>query len=1236
VAEDHLARLTERIPNGDRPLAEPLLAPDTTAAAEKVLIELVELSRQYNHKLGWHRYASDPRSRDNPQVSHSADGGSWPVREPLPDGLPMSDIKRFEIGPRDDSMLTRRGSPWSSDGEWDRIPRFYHEAIVALKAHRVAVSEGTDAYDPRENERARQHNFARSLLAPRDGSSEHRSRSAALSHLDRRVNRYEQRLDHAIDHISSHLPDHPKKPLEGLRTRHGKDSKLLKLIVDDRPDEGSEPLSVFLLRVQAEAHLSMHAVEAWRAMCIGEKAKVIGRDEEEWLERELNRSIALSTFAYCVSRTAPWVFAKSDEERRSVIENVSMAWENVVPIRCMWIASQISLLSLHRRAYARALQDDSAAAYDDYHKLQYLIRDTERRIDEAPLHIEGARSFLGGLTAEAHHHIGELYRSQHAHKPALEHFEAASHRLEMLRQGDSTFGEVLTNSRWYIELQISRGKACYEMGRHKQALSWHLRAWKSFLGLLSSETNTDPNTKHIVAAIEWLEEVKFEPELRKSEVSERLGPVVEQLDRITTVGRVGALAAEILLRLGHLLFVLNVGYFDPAKMVQPADPRDQAKAARKRIRGTLAFPCLMKAAECDPYSTLVGADLLKTRLRFDSWWDGELAPAYKENLEPRPLKPIDKQWPRGGDDYERLARIAEYLMLKRRRARFTHSPSEDDDTATTDGLVARDLLLDLFMSTDSINVRESQIHRFLMKGKTTSQLPCPNGAPAVEFICMRRYSSPFPLLPRPSAFRALGGGYLIRIHRASEKEGESVEPYGIVVDPGVDFVENLYRTDFSLGDVDMIVITHDHVDHLGALDPLLSLLHVRSHLHKQHERAGVNQSARKVAVLTSQSVEDRYRDVTRLRESDNFEFHCFEKLKDLKTGVVALPPEVDFPAGFEIVAMSSAAGAEKADQDSGRDGHRDLSDLPSHGICFRHGEDPALSVSINSDTPAPPPPGTTRRDEWEKVWKPALEAGILVVHLGSVPLTELRRMDAKVTSAAEASKREETTLIRLEKELKKADPTLQGQIEYAQWLRSHEPGGDKGKHTAPIVGPVPDGWLPPPEHNYVIGILRWARRYKERWVKGAVEGPDSAVEVGPQGLFVIGELSEELGTMRGKVAARLNRRIFRVHEGRQKIEKDQDRGALGSPYALTADIGLRACVTKAEDGRNRVDVLCTTCNLDTDRTARERFHSSHDVYEVCVKGENEGIFYNCLEHDPARQDEAAFLEQLERFDIFGR
>ncbi|HVY78759.1 MAG TPA: MBL fold metallo-hydrolase [Solirubrobacterales bacterium] len=1245
MAEQRLDRLGTQMREEAQRRQDGESEPGEEGLGSVALADLVETSRRYNRKLGRYRYASNPWRRQNmePPKGGRLDPESWPAREPLPDSLPLTDVKRFAIGPDGESVITSRWYPWASEEEWNRIPRFYSEAIGALALFREQGEPGPNgdrasrggSHKVRDERNRRC--FARSLVTPRDGASDARQGRTQEERLGRRIERYEDRFEKACRWIGPG-DGAASQPPSRTDSQWKHDPDFLAKIIGDDLNDGDGSLPIFVLRVHAEAHLSMHAVEAWRLTCLGEHAQVADGRTRDWLDFELDRSAALSTFAYCISRTAPWLFAKSEEERRTVIENVRGAWENLVPVRCMWIANQIGLLSLHRRAYAHALKKDGAIdAYNDYHKLHQLIRDAERRVRAAPVQVDGALEFLAGLDAEAHHHIGELYRSEHAHKPALQHFKAATHRLDLLRKEDKAT-DVLSNSRWNVELHISYGKACYEMGRHKEALSWHLRAWRAFLELLSGETNTAVNTEDIEGAIDWLESVRFEPELRKFEISERLRPVVDQLDRISVVGRLGALAAEILLRLGHLLFVLNLGYdkeeVEEAKRRwrddKVEDDRDRAMA-RERIRRTLGFACLAKADECDPHSTLIGTDLLKARFRFNKWWVGELSPAYEECLRIDDLERIIEQWPRGGDDFERLARVAEYLMLRARRERFSVAAS-DNNIEDSDALLARDLMLDLFMSTDSINVRKSQIHRFLMKEKLPQGTPLGHRSPSVELICMRRYSSPFPLLPRPSAFRALGGGYFLRLHER-DADGHSGDPYGVVVDPGVDFVENLYRSGYSLGDIDMILITHDHVDHLGGLDPLLSLLHVRSQiLSKQKGNGEEVPDADKVRILTSTSVTRRYDGVTRLQDEEesksSFCFVHFEPLK-LETGVLKAEDFGErFPKGFEIVAMSSAAGAE--DEASG--GHRDLSDEPSHGVCFRAGRG-GPSVAITSDTPPPPSPEDGERYEsWRETWEPALNADVLVAHLGSVPLTELRQMDSCEESGDD--RRDANRLRRLQRELEEADPQLRGQIEYAHWLRTHRPKGKDGKllepvGDAPLAGALKKPWRPPPEHNFLAGIVRWAREYASRWRDGGAQ---------PQGLFIAGELSEELGTMRGKVATRLNQHVFEASRCRGEHGKQDllEAGATGFPYALTADIGLHVCVARDDRDRARVEVLCTTCNLDSDRSSQERYHPAHDVYEVCVKGENEGIFYNCLEHDPARQDEPTFLERLERFDIFGR
>jgi hypothetical protein len=240
---------------------------------------------------------------------------------------------------------------------------------------------------------------------------------------------------------------------------------------------------------------------------------------------------------------------------------------------------------------------------------------------------------------------------------------------------------------------------------------------------------------------------------------------------------------------------------------------------------------------------------------------------------------------------------------------------------------------------------------------------------------------------------------------------------------------------------------------------------------------------------------------------------------------------------------------------------------------------------------------------------------------------ELKQLASSARALAYAIKSlpmESVELKRILGQLDRTDRHLQGRLEFAMWLRGRSPR----RVTADLVGPVPATWEPSKEHSYLSGVADWAREYRK------ARGEDHP------GLFIIGELSDELGTLRGQVAARLNETVLKDVEN-----PVEDQGKSASRfYALTADIGLRMFVVPdegkqpepAEDARLRARVLCTTCNLDTDRVSEERFHPASLIQEVCVKGENEGIFYNCQEHDPSNQDDPTFLEQLERFDIFGR
>ena len=78
---------------------------------------------------------------------------------------------------------------------------------------------------------------------------------------------------------------------------------------------------------------------------------------------------------------------------------------------------------------------------------------------------------------------------------------------------------------------------------------------------------------------------------------------------------------------------------------------------------------------------------------------------------------------------------------------------------------------------------------------------------------LERWSSWAPKLPRPRMFSCRGGGKLLVWNGK-----------GIAIDPGFDFLTNLYDECFSLEDIDAICITHDHSDHTDDFDAICRLI----------------------------------------------------------------------------------------------------------------------------------------------------------------------------------------------------------------------------------------------------------------------------------------------------------------------------------------------------------------------------------------------------------------------------
>jgi tetratricopeptide (TPR) repeat protein len=84
-------------------------------------------------------------------------------------------------------------------------------------------------------------------------------------------------------------------------------------------------------------------------------------------------------------------------------------------------------------------------------------------------------------------------------------------------------------------------------------------------------------------------------------------------------------------------------------------------------------------------------------------------------------------------------------------------------------------------------------------------------------IVLRDWNSFSPILKRefrdkdiPGPRERRGGGYLL-----------VWKGHGVVIDPGVDFVTQLYRKGLSIADVDTVIVTHCHLDHTRDVESLV-------------------------------------------------------------------------------------------------------------------------------------------------------------------------------------------------------------------------------------------------------------------------------------------------------------------------------------------------------------------------------------------------------------------------------
>ncbi len=105
-----------------------------------------------------------------------------------------------------------------------------------------------------------------------------------------------------------------------------------------------------------------------------------------------------------------------------------------------------------------------------------------------------------------------------------------------------------------------------------------------------------------------------------------------------------------------------------------------------------------------------------------------------------------------------------------------------------------------------------------------------NQDPGLYFLGLQRWNS-----SSPAEGYSVGGGYLI-YHLDDDEKKVS---YGIAIDPGFDFIRNLFHMGFSLNDIDIVLISHAHIDHVRDFESIVTLFFELAKRKKQYRKVHV-------------------------------------------------------------------------------------------------------------------------------------------------------------------------------------------------------------------------------------------------------------------------------------------------------------------------------------------------------------------------------------------------------------
>jgi len=250
-------------------------------------------------------------------------------------------------------------------------------------------------------------------------------------------------------------------------------------------------------------------------------------------------------------------------------------------------------------------------------------------------------------------------------------------------------------------------------------------------------------------------------------------------------------------------------------------------------------------------------------------------------------------------------------------------------------------------------------------------------SPEFELISLRRWNSFSPNLGSRAA-ASVGGGYLVRLWHERRY-------IGIAVDPGYNFLENLFNEGFTIADIDIIVVTHAHPDHTENLTNLFTLLFERNKRMTEEGNESNDISApmdHRVFLLLTEGVFERYQSLLRPTKSYVRDVVVLKAIEwrgsEASSGIVRIHTDEQWNCYIEIASNSESDTVRQeyraAEIVAKRTWHDDLTGHDSIGIVIKYWgkSKKAKAIGILGDS-----------KYHSELYRDYSDCSVLVSHLGS-------------------------------------------------------------------------------------------------------------------------------------------------------------------------------------------------------------------------------------------------------------